>query len=187
MIAVAALTYAFGGLYGKKFKALPPIETATGQITAATAIMLPLSLWIDRPWTLAMPDWQVWAALFAIALISTALAYILFYRLIATAPVTSISLVTFLLPINALWLGAAFLGERVTLQATLGMALIGAGLAAIDGRLLFGESEKLSNTLTMAGSTRPSMLQRFQFSRQILPIGIVLLDEIDFPGPFPAL
>jgi len=81
--------------------------------------------------------------------------------------------VTFLLPINALWLGAAFLGERVTLQATLGMALIGAGLAAIDGRLLFLEKAKSSLTPSpWPGSTRPSMLQRFQFSSRSSQSGL---------------
>lgn len=143
-VLAAACSYAFGATYGKSFKSLPPIEIATGQISAATLVMLPLSLIIDRPWTLTMPSGAAWAALFSIALVSTALAYVFFYRLIASAGVTNISLVTFLLPVNALWLGAAFLGERVTLQAILGMVLIGAGLAAIDGRIMRLSSRRLS-------------------------------------------
>jgi drug/metabolite transporter (DMT)-like permease len=112
------------------------LQIATGQTTAATVILLPLALVIDRPWTLPAPALPVWAALLAIALVSTALAYIVFYRLLATAGVSNIALVTFLLPVNALLLGVAFLGETVTLRALGGMALIGAGLAAIDGRVL---------------------------------------------------
>jgi drug/metabolite transporter (DMT)-like permease len=135
-VLAAALTYAFGATYGKTFKGIPPLQIATGQITAATAVMLPLALAVDRPWTLAMPSLQTWAALLAIALVSTALAYAVFYRLMASVSATNISLVTFLLPVNALWLGAAFLGEAVTAQALAGMALIGGGLAVIDGRLL---------------------------------------------------
>jgi len=135
-LLAATIVYAFGGLYGKVFKGIPPIQIATGQITAATCVLLPLALAVDRPWTLAMPSLSAWAALLAIALFSTALAYVVFYRMMETAPVTSISLVTFLLPVNTLWLGAAFLDESVTWQALGGMALIGAGLAAIDDRWL---------------------------------------------------
>jgi drug/metabolite transporter (DMT)-like permease len=133
-VLAAALTYAFGATYGKTFKHLPALDVTTGQTTMATLVMLPLTLAVDRPWSLPMPSLHAWAALLAIALVSTALAYVVFYRLIANAGATNISLVTFLLPINALWLGAAFLGEHVTLQALVGMALIGAGLMAIDER-----------------------------------------------------
>jgi drug/metabolite transporter (DMT)-like permease len=135
-VLAAACTYAFGATYGKRFNGLPPIEIATGQITAAAVMMLPVALVADRPWTLAMPSAAAWASLLAISLVSTALAYVVFYRLIVTAGATNISLVTFLLPINALWLGAAFLGEPITMQAVSGMALIGAGLAVIDGRIM---------------------------------------------------
>jgi drug/metabolite transporter (DMT)-like permease len=78
----------------------------------------------------------VWAAWLAIALISTALAYVVFYRLLATAHISNASLVTFLLPVNALLLGAVFLHESVTPYALIGMGIIALGLAAIDGRAL---------------------------------------------------
>jgi len=82
-----------------------------------------------------MPDARLWASLFAIALINTALAYFVYYRMLASAGVTYISLVTFLIPVIALILGAIFLDEHVSAQALAGMAVIAAGLAAIDGRL----------------------------------------------------
>jgi len=85
---------------------------------------------------LAMPGWHAWASLLAIALVNTALAYGVYFKMGATVGVTHISLVTFLIPIIALLLGAAFLGESVTAQALAGMAVIALGLAAIDGRLL---------------------------------------------------
>ncbi len=103
--------------------------------------MAPLSLAADHPWTLPMPGWEVWASLLAIALVNTALAYFVYFKMLASAGVTYISLVTFLIPIIALFLGAAFLHEQVTWQAVAGMAIIALGLAAIDGRLfkrLFG-------------------------------------------------
>jgi drug/metabolite transporter (DMT)-like permease len=135
-VLLAAFFYALGAVYGRRFRDVPPIQTATGQITAALLMLLPLALLVDRPWTLPMPGVEAWAALFGIALLSTALAYVLFYRLLLTATATMASLVAFLMPVNALWLGALFLDEPITLQALAGMALIGVGLAAIDGRLL---------------------------------------------------
>ena len=77
-----------------------------------------------------------WAAIAALALLSSALAYVIYFRILATAGATNISLVTFLVPVSAILLGWAFLGERLGAAQLLGMALIGGGLALIDGRLL---------------------------------------------------
>jgi drug/metabolite transporter (DMT)-like permease len=68
--------------------------------------------------------------------VSTAFAYILYFRILASAGATNVLLVTFLVPVTALLLGTLILGERITLMALAGMALIFAGLAVIDGRLL---------------------------------------------------
>jgi drug/metabolite transporter (DMT)-like permease len=91
---------------------------------------------VDRPWTLPMPSSAAWAAFAGIALLSTALAYILYFRILAAAGATNLLLVTFLLPISALLLGWLFLGEHVAPTALIGMGVIGLGLACIDGRLL---------------------------------------------------
>ena len=72
----------------------------------------------------------------ALALVCTSLAYILYFQLLASAGATNSLLVTFLIPISAILLGALFLGEVLEPRHFAGMALIGAGLAAIDGRLL---------------------------------------------------
>jgi drug/metabolite transporter (DMT)-like permease len=132
---LAALTYAFAGIYGRRFKGVPPLKVATGQITASTIILLPMAVVVDRPWTLPPPDLHVWAALAGIALLSTALAYMLYFRILATVGATNLLLVTFLLPISALLLGVFVLGETITEGALFGMLIIGAGLAAIDGRI----------------------------------------------------
>jgi len=135
-VILASFFYAMGGLYSRHFRGLSPLVAATGQLTAATVVLLPLSFLIDQPWTLPMPDWDIWAALLAIALVNTAMAYLVYFRLLAGVGVTQVSLVTFLIPPIALLLGAAVLDEPVTLQAVAGMLVIGLGLAAIDGRLL---------------------------------------------------
>ncbi|TGD95027.1 DMT family transporter [Methylobacterium nonmethylotrophicum] len=136
-VLLAALSYAFAGLYGRRFKRLgvPPLSAAAGQVTAASLLLLPLALVIDRPWTLAMPPGSAVAAVLGLAALSTALAYVIFFRLLASAGATNLMLVTFLIPASALLLGALVLGEPVVARQLLGMALIGAGLVAIDGRV----------------------------------------------------
>jgi len=133
----AALSYAVAGIYERRFKALglAPLEIATGQVTASAVLLLLPMLLIDRPWELAMPSVQALLALAGLALLSTALAYILFFRILAVAGATNLLLVTFLIPVTAIVLGAAFLGETLALRHFVGMALIGIGLAAIDGRV----------------------------------------------------
>ncbi len=137
-ILLAALSYAFAGIYGRRFKrmGIPPLSAAAGQVTAATALLLPVALAVDRPWTLGMPPLTVVAAVVGLAALSTAFAYVIFFRLLASAGATNLMLVTFLIPVSALLLGALVLGEPVVPRQLLGMALIGAGLVAIDGRLL---------------------------------------------------
>ena len=134
----AALSYAFAGIFGRRFARLgiSPIATATGQVTASTAILIPIVLMLDRPWTLGMPSISVWAAMAGLALLSTAFAYILYFRILSTAGATNVLLVTLLVPISAILLGVLFLGERLEPRQIAGMALVVAGLAAIDGRVL---------------------------------------------------
>ncbi len=133
----AALTYAFAGVYGRRFKTLgvDPMVTAAGQVTASTIMLCPLMLVIDRPWTLAMPGGATLAAMICLAVLSTALAYILYFRILASSGATNLLLVTFLIPVSAILLGALVLGERLGTLQFAGMALIGLGLVAIDGRV----------------------------------------------------
>jgi drug/metabolite transporter (DMT)-like permease len=134
----ATVSYAFTSIYGRRFKALgiEPLTITTCQLTAASVVLIPLSLLIDTPWTLAMPSAATVASLIAIAALSTALAYMLYFRILATAGATNLSLVTFLIPVSAILLGVLFLSEHLEVKHLIGMALIAAGLVAIDGRLL---------------------------------------------------
>ena len=137
MILAGAASYAFAGIFGRRFKAMgvSPMATATGQVIASSVILLPLVLMIDRPWTLPAPGWDAIAALIGVAAISTAFAYFLYFRILATAGATNLLLVTFLIPISAILLGTAFLSEALLPRQMAGMALIGLGLSLIDGRL----------------------------------------------------
>jgi len=132
----AAISYALAGIFGKRFQDTPSIVTAAGQITGTTLMMIPIALIVDKPWQLQMPSLSVWGALMGLALLSTSLAYIIYFRLLATAGVTNLLLVTFLIPVSAIVLGMVILGEQLLTQHIAGMGLIGLGLLAIDGRLL---------------------------------------------------
>ncbi len=133
----AAVSYALAGIYGRRFRDLgvSPLATATGQVTASSLILLPLAMLADRPWTLAAPGAATLLALVGVAALSTALAYVVFFRLLASAGATNLLLVTFLIPVTAILLGVLVLGEALLPRHLAGMAMIGLGLAAIDGRL----------------------------------------------------
>jgi len=130
----AAISYAFSGIYGRRLKGKSPLILAWGQMCAATVYLLPLVLVVDRPWSSA--DWTAEAVLSVIALatLCTALAYMIFFRLLATVGATNTSLVTFLIPVSSLLLGTLFLDEALVAVQLLGMLLIVAGMAVIDGR-----------------------------------------------------
>ena len=133
----AAWSYAFGSVFSRRFQrmAMPPLVTATGQITASAIMMLPLALIVDRPWLQGMPGLATLGALTGLAVLSTALAYGVYFRILSTASVTNLSLVTFLIPVSAILLGVFVLGEHLDSRHIAGMSIIALGLAAIDGRL----------------------------------------------------
>jgi drug/metabolite transporter (DMT)-like permease len=132
----AALSYAVAGIFGRCFQDSPPLVSAAGQLGAATVMMLPAIVLLDAPWPLPTLSFQTWGAVLGLALLSTALAYLIYFRILATAGATNLLLVTFLIPGSAIVLGAILLEERLELQHLGGMVLIGLGLAAIDGRPL---------------------------------------------------
>ncbi len=134
----ATLCYALAGVYARRFRTMgvPPVAVSTGQLTAATLVMAPLVLLFEPPWLASAPSLEAWAALAALALVCTSFAYILYFKLLASAGATNSLLVTFLIPVTAILLGVLILGEHLEPRHFAGMALIGAGLAAIDGRLL---------------------------------------------------
>ena len=132
----AAISYGFATIWGKQFKGVAAPVIAAGQLTASSLLMLPVSLIVDRPWSLPIPPVTTMAAVLALALASTALGYILFFRIIALAGAVNASLVTLLVPPSAILLGTLFLGEVLSAADLAGLALILIGLVIIDGRLL---------------------------------------------------
>ncbi|MEO3474917.1 DMT family transporter [Roseomonas sp. CAU 1739] len=134
----ATFSYACAGVFGRRFRAIgvAPMQAALGQVTASAVVMLPLALVIDRPWGLPAPSAATVAAVLGLAGLSTAAAYVLYFRILALAGAVNLVLVTFLIPVSAILLGTLLLDEALAPRHLAGMALIAAGLAAIDGRAL---------------------------------------------------
>src|SRR5215217_994884 len=132
----AAISYAFAGVYGRRFRDQPALRVAAGQLAASTLILTPITLVVERPWTLPVPTPMTLAALMALATVSTAIGYLLYFRILARAGATNLLLVTFLIPVSAILLGIVILGEELAASHIAGMIAIALGLAAIDGRLL---------------------------------------------------
>ncbi len=133
----AALSYAFAGIFGRRFRRMgvAPMTAAAGQVCGSAVLLLPLMLVVDRPWALATPHLATWGAVLGVGLLSTAVAYVLYFRILAAAGATNLLLVTFLIPISAILLGVLVLRETLLPRHFGGMVLIGIGLACIDGRL----------------------------------------------------
>jgi drug/metabolite transporter (DMT)-like permease len=133
---VAALSYGFANVFGRRFKrmGIAPTVGAFGQLTATAVMVAPFAFVFDQPWRLLPPTLATWASMLGLVLLSTALAYAIFFRLLATVGATNVSLVTLLIPVSAILLGAFVLGERLSALQLAGMLLIGCGLVAMDDR-----------------------------------------------------
>src|SRR5436190_12981937 len=133
----AALCYALAGVWARRFRKLgvPPIKVAAGQLLAGALVMAPIALAVDRPWLRPFPPIEAMGAILALALVCTAFAYILYFKLIDSAGATNALLVTLLVPPTAILLGAMLLGEQLTSAQFAGLGFIALGLALIDGRI----------------------------------------------------
>ena len=87
--------------------------SATGQVTMSSVILVPLALWTTTSSEFSAVSFESWISIAGLALLSTAVAYVLYFRILATAGATNLLLVTFLIPVTAILLGVFFLGERL--------------------------------------------------------------------------
>ncbi len=132
-----AFSYAFAALWGRRhLMEHPPVVNATCQLLASTLMMLVVASLLEQPWNLPLPSMRVWLALAGLAVFGTALAYLIFFRLLASIGGSNVMLVTLLIPISALMLGNLFLNEPLVAHELTGAAIIGLGLLFIDERLL---------------------------------------------------
>lgn len=126
--------YALGGIYARGLKQLPPMVVAAGTVTCSTLVLFPIGLILEGS-KIVTARGTSWLAVVTLGFLCTAIAYLLYFRLIAVAGATNAALVTFLIPISASILGIVILHEKLESNAMMGMILIFAGLAVIDGRL----------------------------------------------------
>lgn len=131
-----AMSYGFSALWMRRLRHVPPLVSAGAQLTCSTVMLLPIAGFVDRFWLLPAPSASVVAAVIGLAAISTALAYIVFFRISATAGPSNVMLVTLLIPVTATALGVLILDETLTANQIAGALVIASGLVIIDGRLL---------------------------------------------------
>ncbi len=137
----ATLSYGLSGLWSRRLKPYSAPVSAASQMLCSSLLMLPIAGIADRFWTLPVPSQSVLLAIFALGVLSTALAYILFFEIIRRAGALNAMLVTLLIPFTSISLGALYLGEALSSRQLFGAAIIGMSLLVIDGRL-FGIKPK---------------------------------------------
>ncbi|MBZ9820063.1 EamA family transporter [Mesorhizobium sp. CA4] len=129
-IVIATVSYAGAAIFGRGFKGLDPMIPAAGSMLCGAVILVPLSLVVDRPWTLA-PSGASILALLGLSVFSTALAFVIYFRLIHTLGSVGTTSQAYLRVPIGVGIGAVFLGESLGTTAWVGMAFVVAGVAAM--------------------------------------------------------
>jgi drug/metabolite transporter (DMT)-like permease len=132
-ILAGVLGYSVGAVFAREYlQVADPIATAAGQALIGAAIMVPLALAIDRPFHLDLSTKHAvaWATL---GILPSGIAYLLFFPLIRQVTATQASMVSYLIPITAVFLGALVLDERLSANSFVGMALIIVGVWIVNG------------------------------------------------------
>lgn len=130
-ILLAAVSYAFASIQARKhLKGFPHVTVALGQMLTASAILIPASLLLDQPWTL-QPTVPSLVSLLILAVVGTAFAYLMYYWLIEHVGATRTSLVTYISPVIAVFLGVLVLNETLDWTTFVGLLLIVAGVGLV--------------------------------------------------------
>ncbi len=134
-VLCASVSYGFANIFGRRFADSPPIVSAAGQLTGTAVMAVPLTLAAQGIPDLSSFSITTWVALFGLALLSTACAYVLFFWILARTGAIASSLVTLMIPVTAIILGNVWFGDPIVLAHLFGMLLIGIGLVTLDTRL----------------------------------------------------
>jgi len=133
-MTAASASYGIALVYAKKnLPKLAPAVAPTAQLTMATVYLLPLSLLLDKPWSLPVPSLQAVASIIALAVFGTAIAFIVYYHILAKVGATHLSMVTYLVPVFGIALGVLVLDEILSWHAYLGCLLILLGVMVANG------------------------------------------------------
>jgi drug/metabolite transporter (DMT)-like permease len=134
-VLIAVTCYAASAIYGKRFTGISAPVNAGAMLAFSALLIWPLAFLFEDPLALS-PGATSWAALIALAELSSAFAYILYFKVLKSAGATGLVLVTYLIPVTATVLGVVFLDERLHPNTIAGVAIIFTGLIIVDGRLL---------------------------------------------------
>jgi drug/metabolite transporter (DMT)-like permease len=129
-IVVATICYACGAIFSRGFKGLDPMAPAVGSLISGTVMLIPLSLVCERPWTLTPSAGSI-AALLALAVFSTAAAFVIYFRLIQTLGSVGTTAQAYLRVPIGVGLSVAFLGETLAPTAWIGLSCVVLGVAAM--------------------------------------------------------
>ncbi|MCB9443604.1 MAG: DMT family transporter [Ardenticatenaceae bacterium] len=133
-MTVAAVCYAITIIYSREhLRGLPPLVAPTAQLMMAAIFLLPVSLVVDKPYTLALPGWPALGGLLGLSLWGTAVAFAVYYHILEKLSATELSMVTYLIPIFGIALGVIVLDEQLTWNIYLGFAFILLGVMTVNG------------------------------------------------------
>ncbi len=144
-VTLACLLYGVAIVYSRNnLRGLPPLVAPAGQMIMATIYLLPLSLLVDRPFSLALPTLPAIGSMLALGVLGTAVAFVVYYRLLETAPASYVSMTTYVIPVFGVILGVLVLNEQLTWHAYAGFALILLGVMIVNGLLRLGGKRPLT-------------------------------------------
>jgi drug/metabolite transporter (DMT)-like permease len=133
-LTAASIFYAVAIIYSRNhLRGLPPLVAPTGQLLLATLYILPVALLVDRPFSLPQPSLAAAASLLALAVLGTAVAFVVYYRLVETADPSTVSMVTYIIPVIGVVLGVLILNERLLWSTYAGFAFILVGVMSVNG------------------------------------------------------
>lgn len=148
-VIIATVSYGVAIVYTRQnLRGLPPLVGPTAQLSMATLYILPLSLWLERPFSLPAPSWMAWASLLGLAILGTALAFVVYYYVIERTSATYVSMVTYLVPIFGVTLGVAVLDEQPGWPAYIGCMLILVGVMTVNGLFRYRTWRRVAGAAT---------------------------------------
>ena len=157
MIVVAA-SYGFAVVYARKhLNHLPSKVAPTGQLILSTLFLLPFMIIVDQPFNQPLPSLQAIGAVIALAIFGTAIAFVVYFRLLKSAPASYVSMVTYLVPVIGVLLGVLILGERLAWNDFAGFGLILLGVLIVNGAF---RHQRLPRGRAQAASAVSSSPQR---------------------------
>ncbi|MEO1265376.1 MAG: DMT family transporter [Pseudomonadota bacterium] len=135
LMLVATGSYGLSAVWGRRLRGTPPVVSAAGQLICSSTALIPLALLIETPLSQGLPSEASIAAIVGLGVLSTAIAYLIFFHILSVSGPANVMLVTLLVPVSAIALGTLFLDEALLTRHIVGALVIGSGLLVIDGRL----------------------------------------------------